>query len=230
VILRGPAGSGKTAAVRKLYRDMLDQTGRPRCLVLVPNFVASQAMRDALLADRPTGVLLEPGVLTFASLAARVLAAAGEQGKLLGAFQRRILLRRIVNSLARAGKLGPLEAVADTPGLMTSLDHSIAELKRAAVQPDLLARAIHPRDDRGRGLVEVYAAYQQSLRQQGAYDVEGRMWQARDVLATAARGGQALPGLESVRAVAADGFTDFTPTQLAILASLGRQVRRFGTP
>ena len=63
------------------------------------------------------------------------------------------------------------------------------------------------------------------------YDVEGQMWQAREELARL--GGSAPPGLADLEAIAVDGFLDFTPNQLRILAMLwrlGRTVRSITLP
>jgi hypothetical protein len=55
--------------------------------------------------------------------------------------------------------------------------------------------------------------------------MEGLLWLALEHLRSAPAGAP-LPGLEGVGAVAADGFTDFTPTQLAILGLLARRLHR----
>lgn len=223
-ILRGPAASGKTAAVKQLYQNMLDRDGGSACMLLVPNFAATEAMRLELLAASPSGVLSQDRVLTFAVLVGRILAADGDPGRAMTAFERRILLRRIINSPDGRRRLGPLAAVADTPGIVTSLDRCIAELKRAAVEPEQLAKAIFSADARSRGLLEVYRLYQRRLHESGAYDLQGRAWRARDILARRADPARPGPGLEGVRAVAADGFTDFTPTQLDMLALLAERL------
>jgi RecB family exonuclease len=55
--------------------------------------------------------------------------------------------------------------------------------------------------------------------------VEGQAWLAREQLRAAATA-RGLPGLENIRAIVADGFTDFTPTQLEILAAMAGHVER----
>ena len=226
VVVRGPAACGKTTAALGTYRHNLDEAARPGCLLLAPNAAAARSLRRRLLETSASGVVLSPAVLTFAGLAGRILAAAGERARLLPAFHRRLLLGRIVADLHRAGELAALDAVADTPGLVVALDRAIAELKRAAVEPDDLARAVGSARDKRGDLVAVYRRYQQALHDRGAYDVEGQAWLAREALRSAAAAGEPLPGLDGVAAVAADGFTDFTPTQLAILAVLSRRLQR----
>jgi len=130
----------------------------------------------------------------------------------------------VVEVLLQGGRLAAIGAVADTPALVVALDRAIGELKRAAVEPEALAAAVGRRRDKHADLVAVYRAYQRALQEQRACDEEGRMWLARDRLRAAAEAGEELPGLAGVRAVAADGFTDFTPTQLEILSLLASRL------
>ncbi|MHC4982356.1 MAG: PD-(D/E)XK nuclease family protein [Planctomycetota bacterium] len=221
VVLVGPAASGKTAAARAMYHRF-ERDGLPACLLLVPNVRAAAQMRRKLLAQSAKGVAVAPQVLTFSALAARVLASAGVTGRLLSAFRRHLLIANIVDELAAAGKLRTLAAVADTPGLAVALERAIAELKRAAVEPETLKNALRRGDEKGRDLLAVYARFQERLHAEGVYDVEGQMWQARDYLAA----GEGAAGLDGIEAAVADGFTDFTPTQLEMLALLAGSGRR----
>ena len=223
VLLRGPVRTGKTAAAVQLYRHFEDAPARGRCLLIVPNRPAVTQLRRQLLHDSPGGVLVHPQITTFADLAETILTAAGKPRRQLNAMQRHLLLRGIVDELNKAGKLSALGAVADTAGVVTSLDASIAELKRAAVDPEALARAVGRPEGKLRDLLEVYRRFQQSLRERDAYDVEGRMWLARDVLAEMPPDGVAP---DDLAAIAVDGFTDFTPTQLAILGLLAPRLER----
>ncbi|MCE5279881.1 MAG: PD-(D/E)XK nuclease family protein [Planctomycetaceae bacterium] len=241
VLLRGPAGSGKTRACLEFYRSF-EPTSTRRCLYLVPNAPAGSSVRRQLLSAGG-GVLVAPMVRTFAELAQGVLAASPSPGRLMSGPARMILLRRIVDELSASRKLEALESVVDTPGVVAALDRAIAELKRAAIEPETLAQAVAGGSAKCRDLLNVYRLYQDHLLRHGLYDVEGQMWQVRDVL-TSADGGfgdrgsaglrpcaprhpeTSLPGLETVAAVAVDGFTDFTPTQLAILSLLARRSER----
>lgn len=226
VVLRGPAASGKTTAVMAMCRRFLEPDGRSRCLIVVPNAPAARALRLKLLETSPAGVLISPGVVTFTDLAERILRAAGDTGRALPAFRQHLLLRRIVDELSATGELAALGAVADTPGLIVALTAAISELKRAAVEPQTLRSAVGPHDAKGRDLAEIYTRYQRHLHRTHRYDVEGRMWEARDRLAAAFSQQDAPTGLENVEAVAADGFTDFTPTQLDILAAISGRIPR----
>ena len=236
VLLRGPAASGKTSAAIAMYEYFAGNGSAPqgasgfssRCLLLVPNSPTAAAVRRRLLARSPAAALAGVRVWTFAGLAGAILAGADKPKRPLSAFACHLLLRRVVEELASSGHLPALKAVADTPGLVVALGRAVAELKRAAVEPDQLERAIraagpHASPATGRDLLEVYRLYQRRLQEAGAYDMEGLFWEARD---QAARQGGAVAGLEGALAVAADGFTDFGPTQLAILGSLAQRMTK----
>ena len=224
VLLRGPAGCGKTSAAVALHGHFAAE-GPGRCILLVPNAASVAAMGRRLLAASPGGVVVRPMVMTFADLAGRVLTDVAQPGSKLSPFRRHLLLREIVDSLLAEGKLPALGKVADTPGLTAALDRAIAELKRAAAEPAHLAKAMGKANGKGAGLLAVYRRYQQRLHEERSFDLEGLMWLARDHLAR--RSPSQMPaGLSGVVALAADGFTDFTPTQLEILLLLSRMLRR----
>jgi len=223
VLLCGPAGSGKTATALALYRACLDEAGTPHCLLIVPNAFSAKLTRRQLLLDTPHGVLLSPAVMTFSAVASRIVGACGEPRRCIPTARRRLMLRRIVDRLNCEGKLSRLGAVCDTHGLISSLDKAIHELKRAAVEPDALSKAIGTRPGKNRDLLEIYREYQRQLHETRSYDTEGLIWQARDLL----RDTRQLPtSLAAFHTIVVDGFTDFTPTQLEILDLLGRRIER----
>ena len=226
VVLRGPAATGKTTAAVEMYRHFTSN-GR-RCLFVVPNRPAAAQLTRRLLDESDSGVLVAPEVLTFDALAGRILGAAGGVPRMLSPFRRHLLLRRIAEEMGERKALQALQKVLPTPGLVAALDRAIAELKRAAVEADDLARAVQagPRAARHADLLAIYRRYQRHLLDGGFYDVEGRMWQARLALDGARGSGGEAVGLGGVAALAADGFTDFTPTQLAILRLLSQRLER----
>ena len=221
-VLTGPARSGKTASAIDLYLRRIDEIGRPGCLLIVPNAPAVTQARATLL-KRTGGVLIAPSVTTFARLAGGILASTGKSPATLSRPHRLMPLERIIAELHADGQFRAIGPLVDAPGLAGVLDASIAELKRAAVEPDALAKAIDRRSDRDADLLAVYRRYQQHLLDTGRFDVEGQMWLARDVLADDE---EATIGYEGITAVAADGFTDFTPTQLEMLALLARRMSK----
>ncbi len=223
VLVHGPARSGKSTLCRGVYRHFLDDAGRPGCLLLAPNMPTVAQAKRALLAESASGVLIRPQVMTFDALAGRILAGTDRREKPCSPVRRHLVLRDIVDRLAADGTTPALKPLADTPGVVVALDRAIGELKRAAVEPADFARAIPASSPRLRDLHAVYHAYQDRLHREGLYDTEGKAWLARQVLELSA----SLPDdLGGVRAIVADGFTDFTPTQLAILQLLRRDELR----
>ena len=226
VLLTGPAASGKTAAALELYRSVHDAAGRPRAVILAPNTAAADDNRRRLLAASDSGVVIAPRVQTFTALAQQILSQAdhGAPGQAISPFQRHLMLRDILDRLHAAGELAGFDAVIDTRGIVTSVDVAIAELKRAAVDPEALAAASDPGPAR-QALVAVYRTYQAELHQRGAYDQEGLMWLTRAYLAGQASHAGRPVALADVDVILVDGFTDFTPTQLEILRllAIGRQ-------
>ncbi len=221
VVVCGPARSGKTTAALATYERGLADPTRPTCLLLGPNRLTVQYLRRELLARSPAGLLVAPRVTTLASLADEVLATAGLPHRPISPIRRRLALRNIIADLFAAGKLTALARLADAPGLVDAVDRSIAELKRAAVEPEALADVVAGEQAAHRDLIAIYAAYQQHLLAGQWYDTEGKMWLAREELTD--RTETPLPG---IRTIIADGFTDFTPTQLTILRLLSSHVDR----
>lgn len=208
VLLTGPAASGKTTA-------LVERAGSRSAVLLVPNAATARALA---LPDQPG-----PGrhAWTFAALADRVGLARGDRMTAIGPFDRRVLLRRIVNE--HRERLTVLGDVAATPGFLLALDRAIGELKRAAVEPrDLLA--VVAKRGKGRDLARLYEAYQHALLDTDRYDTEGRFWRTRQLLTEEPDlAGQALGEIDTLLV---DGFTDLTPTQLAILALLAPALRQ----
>lgn len=220
VLLTGPGGSGKTSAAVTMYRRFAGPAPQARCLLLVPNGQCVRRLRRSLLSQSPGQVLMGQRIMTFADLGRRILRACGKPSNTLGLHVVHLLLRSVVDELCRQGRLAALAAVADTPGLIVALDRAIAELKRAAVDPRDLEAALGAQREvaaKTRDLLAVYSLYQRRLQEMHAYDVEGQVWEARNLWAEALQQGRTLPGLEGIEAAAVDGFTDFTPTQLGML-------------
>jgi ATP-dependent helicase/nuclease subunit B len=236
VVLHGPAASGKTNAAVAIYENCAAPGGPGECMLVVPNGITASALRGRLLDRSPCGALIRPRVMTLANLAGLIVGGADKPRRALSPFAASLLLREVAGELASRKLLGALEAVADTPGFVPALGRAIAELKRAAVEPDVLERAIRAsgaaagsrqKRDKSLAILDAYRLYQDRLARAGAYDTEGLFWEARDLLAArAAGGGSQPPGLEGIRVIVADGFTDFGPTQLAILRHLSRRLEK----
>jgi ATP-dependent helicase/nuclease subunit B len=202
VLLTGPAASGKTSALLELASQ------RPAALLL-PNAATARSL------SLPAEPAQATRTWTFATLCDRVGLAAGDRMTAIRPFDRRLLLRRIVED--QRDHLTVLADVAATPGFLLALDRAIGELKRAAVEPRALLDIVEPRG-KGRDLARLYDAYQHALLATDRYDTEGRFWRTRQLLAD--KPDLAGKALAEIDTLLVDGFADFTPTQLAILALL----------
>lgn len=227
-LLLGPAGSGKTTRLRE--RFLARSTAEPGSVLwLAPTRRAADALRLSLLGTRPT--LLGLPLLTFEDFAATLIRANDPLARPLSNVQRRLLADEVIAELHLRGRLSHFSSVVDTRGFAAGVFDLLKELKRQEIWPGQLARAAYRRGYRGanvertaggydisakeRQCVRLYARYQQHLTRHRLFDLEGRLWYARDLL----RRGRRRP-FESLRAVFVDGFTDFTRTQHDILTLL----------
>jgi ATP-dependent helicase/nuclease subunit B len=130
---------------------------------------------------------------------------------------KRRLIAYLIGEQLNNGRLQYFRPIASTNGLVDLVYEFISEMKRLEIWPDDLRRACQARGfiAKDRDLLELYDAYQLTLRENHLYDTEGRFWSARDGL----QRGQRRP-FENLRLVVADGFTDFTRTQHEILELL----------
>lgn len=224
VLLHGPAGAGKTTLALEAYRRCAPPGQIPTAWLLAPNDTTARALQRRLLETAGTGVLLHPHMVTFEELAGRILSAAGGQVRRIGALRRRLLLKRIVRERHAAGELSALTPAVDTPGMVTALQRSISELKRATADPEELTRRVGSHPGPAGDVLKVYRAYQQALNDADACDAEGAAWLARDFLRSSFAQSPDTPpatlGLANLQTLIVEGFTDFTPTQLEILALL----------
>jgi hypothetical protein len=187
VVLSGPAGSGKTEAILTPFRRHSDASNRRKRLLIVPNRLTADHLKDRLLADSERGVILTPRIVTFDDLAQRILTSTAHLPPTaqLSAMRRRLMLRSIVADLDQAGTLTRLRRLRNAPGLLPAIEASLAELKRAAIAPEDLTGVIDP-DLLDQDILAIYERFQATLQAEGLTDVEGRMWLARDVLSNAA--------------------------------------------
>jgi ATP-dependent helicase/nuclease subunit B len=225
-ILCGPAWSGTSARLLERYRARASDPGA--ALWLGPTRRAVEAVRESLVGGP---CLVGPHLFTFQDFAGEIVRCNDLAARPLSDVQRRLLADDLVTELQRCKELSHFDRVADTRGFTEGVFALLAELKRAEVWPAQLARAAYRRGYRGRHVARaingrsishkerqcarLYARYQQQLRRLHLFDLEGRLWYARDLLGQ----GRRRP-FERVRAVFVDGFTDFTRTQAEILLGL----------
>ncbi|RPI59343.1 MAG: hypothetical protein EHM48_09035, partial [Planctomycetaceae bacterium] len=228
VVLHGPAAAGKTTAGLEFYRHYQRPGEGSACLMIAPNIQAIGYLKRSILKSSPGGAVMSPAVTSFSAVAAKILGACSVKSQSLPTYRRRLLLRQILDDMKCSIGLPALWAVADAPGLIVALDRTIAELKRAAVDPESLSAVIGParsaEPDKIRDLLQIYRRYQERMQAANRHDVEGQLWLARDCLRDGEAKTNEQVGLGGVSAVVVDGFLDFTPTQLEMLVLLARRV------
>jgi ATP-dependent helicase/DNAse subunit B len=195
------------------------------------------AQRDieALRLRLPGPCLLAPNLYTIQQFVEEIIRFNDPQARLLSDLQRRLLIDDLLSELHAGRRLSHFERVIDTRGFADGIFALVAELKRNEIWPAAFARAAYRRRYPGSRIeraigqrrinrkdhqcARLYAMYQRRLIHHHLYDLEGRFWYARDLLARGRRG-----PFENVRAVFVDGFSCFTRTQHEILTALAGQV------
>ena len=210
-----PAAGGKTeyaVAEARLAARNLDAVVR----VCVPNPLQAAAWRRRLAQN---GGALGVQVLTFNSLVRACLDATGTQATELAEPVKYRLLRAVI---ARQ-PLDYYAAIREKPGFVQVTGDLIALLKGELIFPERLVDALAAlgAGPRLAELAAIYLAYQQALQRQGWADAAGRQWLAVEGLSAPAE-----PVELGWPLLIVDGFDDFTPAQLALLAQLGRHAGR----
>ncbi len=222
-VVIGPARCGKTHRLVALYRQVLRSAGGAvgRGLWLSPTARGAAVIRQQLLAGELPAIL-DPGITTFATFGERVLAVSPQPPRQTTPLLERTLLRRVIASALENRELHFLQATARRSSFVELLADHIHELKRHGITPAGFAYSIGHRGEPQlhAELARLYTRYEQLLAEHRLSDQEGRQWAVRDALAADAT------RLAELELVVADGFNDFTHTQLEILGQLARRAGR----
>lgn len=221
----GISGSGKTSRLLEEYRNALTQFQTQRqfgkTLWLTPS---AQSRRQVLqlLTSKNAPVCFAPMVLTFEQLADRILRESHQDVKPVSETQRRQILRTILNRLVKTKRISYYSSIAQTGGFLDLVLSFISSLKRSETWPEDFYKAIETRTKTSKDeeLAIIYKEYQEFLLKHRLFDFEGRFWYARDALKI-----EEVTFLSKMEFVVVDGFTDFTTTQLEILASIFRTAK-----
>jgi ATP-dependent helicase/DNAse subunit B len=172
---------------------------------------------------------LAPNLFTFQDFAEEIIRVNDPQARPLSNVQRRLLADTLVADLHNRGQLSHFQGVIDTRGFAETVFELLAELKQNEIWAEDFAEVVGQMASASQGANAltakeqqcslIYGEYQKILVHHRLYDLEGRIWYARDLLGR----NQRRP-FEAVRAVFVHGFTDFTRTQHEILAALGKEV------
>ena len=207
-LILGPAGSGKTSQLWEHCRTV-SRADADSVLWLGPTRRHIEVLRQR------TGP--EARLLTFQQFADELVRMNLPASQPLATVQARLILDAILAEMNGRSQVRHFGRVAETRGFAGSLFALIGELKRQAIDPAHLARAALSVKDQD--IARLYVRYQELLTTHQLFDIEGRIWQARDLL----RQGQASP-FDTVRFVFVDGFCDFSAPQQEILEHLGERV------
>jgi len=223
VFITGPAGSGKTAHCLRVCSEALKKSRPGRIVYLVPSpEFASDIERELLLRCGCQGIV-GPLVMDFSALAVRILKEAGAfPVRTLGPLERKYLIVRIV----RETPLSFFKDARNYEGFAEVVADFISELKRGMISPGGFLRACLAASGRGaisrekvHDLYAIYRAYHDALAASGAYDRDGLLWKAAEILADNHR------LLSRVEVLLVDGFATYTPVEFEILAQLAARAR-----
>jgi ATP-dependent helicase/nuclease subunit B len=210
-LLLAPTGRGKTAYALNRIRAVRAEDPLAPVWVILPNQIQVRAFGQRLGA---TGGALGVELGTFYRLYAELLARSGQPTARLPDSVLHRLLLRLVNRLAEDGTLRHYAPLRGRPGFALLLRGLFQELKRARIQREAFETAIGDGPPRLTELATLYAAYQDWLIRSDWMDDEGQGWLAALAL-------EHEPALVAdLRLLVVDGFDEFNPTQLAVLALL----------
>jgi ATP-dependent helicase/DNAse subunit B len=213
-----PAAGGKTEyALREARAAAQGLDAEVR--VCVPTSLQAAAWRRRLAQH---GGAIGVHVLTFDGLVAACLNTAGARFTELSRPVQYRLLRRVIARLP----LAHYARIADKPGFIQVVADIIAELKAALVFPEKLQTAVRDLGDEPRlaELAVIYTAYQEALQANDWADRAGLQWLAVEEISRLREERAAV--LDDWPLLIVDGFADFPPAQMALLAELAKGVGR----
>lgn len=222
-LLLAPAAYGKTAHALARIRTIRaerggtsggDTSGRPLLApitVVLPNQIQLAAFENRLAAQ---GGALGVSLFSFYGLYAELLARAGQPIPRLDDLAQVRLIRAMVDDLAERGRLAHFAPLRVRPGFPIALREAFEELKQARIRAEDFTPAVRGLGQRLEELAEIYSAYQGWLQEKNWADPEGQGWLAAIALEQNQQLGR------DFHLLVVDGFDEFNPTQLAVLAHL----------
>ena len=215
-LLVAPAASGKTQHTIDRLRAIKASDPFAPVTVILPNQIQLAEFRRRLAQS---GGAIGVELLTFHLLYAELLTRVDQRrARLTDPLQIR-LLRQIVTQLCDAGHLPFFAALRDKPGFITLLRDTLEELKRARIFPTTFHGTVIGLGPRLEELAAIYTAYQDWLQREDWADAEGQGW-----LAAIALDEHKTLGSET-RLLIVNGFDEFNPTQLGVLAILAERAQ-----
>ena len=210
----GPSRSSRFNAIDELLVAHWDSA-----LLIVPTREYAERRMLAILDTHGIAGAWGRKVLTFQDFVAQLLKGTSGESRRIDALDQRILLQQAIDRM-RADRSSDLSDIAvDSEGFLSHVQSIIAQLKQAAVEPEAFRRRVLKRSDPhplDRLIAELYATYQDVLKDAGVYDLQGQYWVARLMCEQE----PPPPLLLEVRTVLLDNFDDFTPSEFRLLESL----------
>ncbi len=191
-LVRGRAGSGKTALVFREFKDAI-RHDRATARIVVPTATLVRHFQHELARD---GVVFPPGAVV--SLNRFVTERAGAVAKIPDGLLR-VMIRDVLDRLPEFG------AVAGTGGMAATIDETIGLLENAAAAPDTL-KAIRKLGPNAKAFERIWRAVEVEVRARG--------FETRAGVFRAAAAGTAKLKLWF------DGFVGFSQLELQLIASL----------
>ncbi|MGH2904267.1 MAG: PD-(D/E)XK nuclease family protein [Solirubrobacteraceae bacterium] len=212
-LITGPANAGKAREVLDAVRGHLARGEEP--LLVVPTRADVERYRRELALQ---GAVLGARVERFEGLIGEVVRRAGVSEPVLG----RVGRERVLAQVIAGGAGGAGGASRSTPGFVSALAATVAELETRRVTPARLQAALKAwasADGIGaageaEGLGRLYGEYRGLLERIGRIDPERRAARALDAL-------RLEPALWAATPVVIYGFDDFGSQQLDVIETLG---------
>ncbi|HEY8346162.1 MAG TPA: helicase-exonuclease AddAB subunit AddB [Symbiobacteriaceae bacterium] len=222
----GSAGSGKThTCLEEIAAAVRAAPEGPPLILLVPEQATFQVEQALLGHDRLKGIM-RAQVLSFQRLAWRVsMKVGGLAQPPLSDLGKRMVLRALLER--RQGELRIFGQVADRPGFIEKLAGTISEVRAYQQGPDSLRRHLNCLSEAGQAESALFAKlHDLALVMQDLADyTEGRFTDPDDYLPVLA-GQLSESGLLDGAEVWVDGFSGFTPQELAVLGAIFASARR----
>jgi ATP-dependent helicase/nuclease subunit B len=209
--LLAPTGHGKTEYVLNRIRAVRDEDPLAPVWIILPNQIQVRALGQRLGA---AGGALGVELGTFYRFYSEILARSGQPSARLSESVLHRLLLHLVDRLSEDGSLRHYSPLRGRAGFARLLRSLFQELKQARVQREAFETAVADAPLRLAELATLYAAYQDWLIRSDWMDAEGQGWLAALAL-------ERKPALVAdLHLLVVDGFDEFNPTQLAVLALL----------
>lgn len=212
-VLSGPHRSTRARAIDTMFLSPWGDA-----LLIVPTRRAADLRMQALLGESGRSAIWGTPVLTFQDFVEGLLSGTRYEFHRIGAFEQRLILERCITTLLDENRLEELGETAQTEGFLSHMLGVIGRLKQAAIDPPSFSAKVAKRSRAralDRAVARIYASYQDTLRAEEVYDLQGMYWMGN--LACSEGQPKILVGVESLLL---DGFDDFTPSEFSLIQSV----------